>query len=101
MNYNELSRKEQAQVLKQLREEHTDTVKRTQALLKTQNKIRKKIRKALGEKSKTVPQVAEIIDMPTHEVMWHISAMKKFDLIAEDGMEDFVDVLYKLVKEKK
>ena len=76
-------------------------MKRTQALLKEQNAIRKKIRAALGEESKTVPQVAEIIDMPTHEVMWHISAMKKFDLVAEDGMEDFVDVLYKLVKEKK
>ncbi len=100
MSYSELSRKEQRQVLKQLREEHADTVERTQALLKLQNKIRKKIREAIGEKSKTVPQVAEMIDLPTHEVMWHIAAMKKYDLIAEDGMEDFVDVLYKLVEEK-
>lgn len=101
MSYKELSRKEKTQVLKQLRVEHADTVKRTQALLKEQKAIRKKIRAALGAESKTVPQVAEIVDMPTHEVFWHITAMKKFDLVAEDGMEDFVDVLYKLVEEKK
>ncbi|MFH1636088.1 MAG: hypothetical protein ABIG63_19010 [Chloroflexota bacterium] len=101
MSYKELSRKEKTQVLKQLRKEHADTVKRTQALLIEPMAIRKKIRAALGEESKTVPQVAEIVDMPTHEVMWHISSMKKFDLVAEDGMEDFVDVLYKLVEEKK
>lgn len=101
MSYKDLSKKEKTQVLKQLREEHADTVQRTQALLKEQNAIRKKIREALGEESKTVTQVANIVDMPTHEVMWHISSMKKFDLVAEDGMEDFVDVLYKLVEEKK
>ena len=101
MSYKELSRKEKTQVLKQLRVERADTVKRTQALLKEQKAIRKKIRAALGAESKTVPQVAEIVAMPTHEVMWHISAMKKFDLVAEDGMEDFVDVLYKLVEVKK
>jgi len=101
MSYKELSRKEKTQVLKQLRVEHADTVKRTQALLKEQKAIRKKIRAALGAESKTVSQVAEIVDMPTHKVMWHISAMKKFDLVAEDGMEDFVDVLYKLVEVKK
>ncbi|MEA3350733.1 MAG: hypothetical protein U9Q82_08950 [Chloroflexota bacterium] len=100
MSYEDLSRKEKTQVLKQLREEHADTVERTQALLKKQNKVRKNIRKALGEESKTVPQIAETVDLPTHEVMWHISAMKKYDTVAEDGMEDFVDVLYKLVEEK-
>ena len=101
MSYSELSKKEKTQVLKRLREEHSETVGQTQALVKKQNAIRKDIRKELAEGSKTVPEIATIIDLPTHEVLWHISAMKLYKLVAEDGMKDYVDVLYKLVEEKK
>ena len=101
MSYSDLSKKEKTQVLKTLREEHAETVERTQALVKKQNAIRKDIRKALADESKTVPEIAAIIDLPTHEVLWHVSAMKLYDLVAEDGMKDYVDVLYKLVEEKK
>ncbi|RLD04035.1 MAG: hypothetical protein DRI56_11705 [Chloroflexota bacterium] len=100
MSYKDLSKKEKAQVLKDLREEHIETVTHAQALLKKQNAVRKKIRKAMGKESKTVTQIANIVEMPTHEVFWHIASMKKYDLVAEDGMEDFVDVLYKIVEDK-
>jgi predicted transcriptional regulator len=95
MSYNDLSRKEQIQFLKEMREEHAETVQRTQDLLKEQNAIRRKIEKAFGGASKTVPQLAESTGLPTHEVLWHVTALKKYDLVVEDGMEGYYDVLYK------
>ena len=45
--------KQRTQMLKQLRETHSDTVARTQALLKEQNAIRKRLRSAMGDRPQT------------------------------------------------
>lgn len=79
--------KQRAALLKQMREDHADTVKRTQELMKEQRAIRKKIYAATQEEPKTVPEIAAITGLPTTEVLWHITAMKKYDLIHEIGMD--------------
>jgi predicted transcriptional regulator len=78
--------KKRTAMLKRLREEHQDTVERTQALLKEQNAIRKQIRQAMAGGPKTVPEVAEATGMPGDQVLWHLTAMKKYDLVVETGM---------------
>lgn len=100
MSYKDLSRKEQTAFLKQMREEHAETVQETQDLLKEQNRIRKLIKDSFDGESKTVPQIAELTGLPQPDVLWHITAMKKYDLVVEDGMEGFYDVLYKLAEEQ-
>lgn len=91
--------KQRAAILKQVREEHADTVKRTQELLKEQKKIQQLICQQIREKSKTVPEIASEIDMPTNEVLWYLTAYKKYDIVVEDGMcGDYI--LYKRVEEK-
>lgn len=85
-----MSQKEDAKkrgaVLKQLREEHKETVKRAQALLKEQKALRRQICQTTREAPKTVPEIAELTGLPADEVLWHITAMKKYDLVAETGM---------------
>lgn len=78
--------KDRIQLLKRLREEHADTVSQTQEKLKTQQAIRKQIRQALAKGPMTVPEVAQATDLPTDTVLWHVTAMKKYDLIDEVGM---------------
>jgi predicted transcriptional regulator len=80
-------KKTRAQLLKQLREQHKDSVDRTQALLKEQNAVRKEIFKAMGDNPMTVPEIAELSGVSPHEVLWHITALKKYDLVAEIGMD--------------
>lgn len=92
--------KKRAQLLKQLREEHKETVVRAQELLKEQNAIRKQIRQAMKDAPKTVPEVAEATGLPTDQVLWHITAMKKYDLAVEGEM-DGEYFQYALVKEAK
>jgi predicted transcriptional regulator len=91
--------KERTALLKRLREENAETVKRTQALLKEQKRVQKLLCQTIREKSKTVPEIAEAVDMPTHEILWYLTAFKKYDIVIEDGMcGDYV--LYKRAEEK-
>lgn len=86
--------KQRAQVLKELRQEHQETVERTQALLKEQGKIEREILNLIKEESLTVPTIAEKLDLPSHRVLWFLTALKKYDQVSEDGM-DGEYVLYK------
>jgi predicted transcriptional regulator len=92
--------KQRTAMLKGLREEHAESVARTQTLLKEQKQIYKAICQTIGENSKTVPEIAEEIGIPTHEVLWHLTAYKKYDMVAEDGMCGEY-VRYRRVEEKK
>jgi predicted transcriptional regulator len=78
--------KKRAILLKRLREEHKEAVTRTRALLKEQKAIRKQICQPMREAPKTVPEVAEATGIPADQVLWHITAMKKYGLVSEDGM---------------
>lgn len=79
--------KKRAQILKELRVEHQTTVDRTQALLKEQGKVERKILKLIKEESMTIPAIAAQIELPTHRVLWFVTALRKYDLIREDGMD--------------
>lgn len=86
--------------LKQLRQEHQKSVARAQALLKGQQGIRRQICQVMREEPKTVPQIAAAIDVPAKEVLWHVMAMKKYDLVVEADMcgEYY---LYQMPEDKK
>jgi DNA-binding IclR family transcriptional regulator len=92
--------KKRAIFLKQLREEHKDTVSRTQALLKEQKGIRREICQSMRAEPKSVPEIAETTGIPSSQVLWHVTAMKKYGLVIESGMcgEYY---LYQNVEEKK
>jgi predicted transcriptional regulator len=94
-----MSEKERAEALKRLREEHKETVTRSRALLKEQQAKRKAIQEALEEGPKTVPEVADLTGFASHDVMWHMMAMKKYDLIKELEL-DGEYYRYQLTQEK-
>jgi hypothetical protein len=91
--------KQRVETLKRLRVEHTESVKRTQAALKEQRQMQKLICQAIREEAKTVPEIAEMVGLPTHEVLWYLTIHKKYDtLVEEDMCGEYV--LYKRVEEK-
>ncbi|MFN2126199.1 MAG: hypothetical protein ACK2UP_22120 [Candidatus Promineifilaceae bacterium] len=90
--------KQRAEALKRLRSQHTATVEHTQELLKNQKQVQKKICQSIREKAKTVPEIAAEVEMPTHEVLWYLTAYKKYDLVIEEGMCGEY-VLYRKVQE--
>lgn len=78
--------KKRTQLLKQLREEHKDTVEQTQALLKEQQATRKKIKNAMKDEPKTIPEIAAVTEIPPNEVLWYVTALKKYGLVKEGEM---------------
>jgi predicted Rossmann fold nucleotide-binding protein DprA/Smf involved in DNA uptake len=81
-----LDAKQRSQFLKQLREEHRETVARVQARLKEHKDIRRQICQAMRDTPKTVPEIAEASGLPADQVLWQIIAMKKYNLVIETGV---------------
>jgi predicted Rossmann fold nucleotide-binding protein DprA/Smf involved in DNA uptake len=95
-----LNAKQRSQFLKQLRAGHHETVAQVQALLKEQKDIRRQIAQAMGNEPKTVPDIAAASGLPAEQVLWHIIALKKYNLVVETGLSGEY-YLYQLVKEVK
>jgi predicted transcriptional regulator len=74
------------EMLKRLREQHAETVARTQVLLKEQKRVQQEICKLIRETPKTVPDIAAAINMPANEVLWYMASFKKYGLVVEKGM---------------
>jgi hypothetical protein len=88
------------EMLKQLREAHGATVERAQVLLREQKKMQTAICQSIRETPKTVPEIAEVVGKPTHEVLWFVAALKKYGILVEAGMcGDYP--LYQRVEEMK
>ncbi len=79
--------KQRMAILKRLRQEHADTVKRTQELLKEQKAFRKQMEAAMKGGPKTIPEIASVAELPSDQVLWHVMAMKKYDLLREVGQD--------------
>lgn len=89
-----------SEMLKRLREEHAPTVERTQAFFKEQKRIQQEICKVIRDEPKTVLEVSAATGLATHDVLWHLTAMKKYGTVIETGMcGDYP--LYQRVVEKK
>ena len=74
------------EMLKQLRQDHSETVARTQKLLKEQKRVQQEICKCIREDPKTVPEIAEAVKMPAREVLWYMASYKKYGIVIEEGM---------------
>lgn len=92
--------KKRTELLKQLREQHAEGVQAAQEALKAQNAARKSLTQALKETARTVPELAAETGIPAHEVLWHVTSMKKYDLVREEGLSGYY-YLYGLVEGKK
>lgn len=89
-----------AEILKRLREQHQVSVAATQALLKELQAIRKEIRQALQSEPRTIPELVAVTGLPANEVLWHVIAMKKYNLVEEVGLDDGY-YRYRLAEEAK
>ena len=62
-------------LLKRLREDRVSSIDST----------RREICQAMRQGAATVPEIAASSGLPSHQVLWHLTAMKKYDLVIEVG----------------
>lgn len=78
--------KRRSEMLKELRTAHAATVERTQARLKEQKKAHQAICQVIRVEAHTVPEIAAETGIPAPQVLWYLTAGKKYGEIAETGM---------------
>ena len=83
MSQAENGKKEKKAALKELRAARKEKIVKATARVKAQKKALKAIKVHLEKGSGTVPEVAAAAAMPTEEVLWYLSALKKYGEIVE------------------
>ncbi|QTA82573.1 Uncharacterized protein dnl_49500 [Desulfonema limicola] len=73
--------------MKVLRKTRKELIKKASALVKEQKESLKAIKAQLEQGAKTVPEVSEAAGMPADQVLWFMSAMKKYGEIIEAGKD--------------
>jgi predicted transcriptional regulator len=86
-NEKEETRK-RTEMLARLRKQHSENVKHSQALLKEQQAIRKLLKSVLQTGPCSVLQLSQATGIQTHEVLWHLTAMHKYGMVEEVGMDE-------------
>jgi predicted Rossmann fold nucleotide-binding protein DprA/Smf involved in DNA uptake len=71
------------EALKALRESRKKTIDSVRERVKETRALRKKISDALSEGPKTVPELALETGIPSQDVLWHLTSMKKYGKVAE------------------
>jgi len=61
-------------------------------------KVKKAIIKALNENKKTVPELAEELNMPKDEVLYYLMSLVKYDLVEVDSIDDMDEFFYYKIK---
>lgn len=89
---------EQRQALAALRESMGGISEEKRKAQKQLLGARKEIAKLLAAQPATVPQIAEALQMPPHEALWHVTGMRKYGKVTEAG-EDGEYLLYALVSD--
>lgn len=91
-----MGEKTDKQALKRLREERKAWVGRAKNAIKTHNGFIRRIREQMQTEGKTVPEIAQETAIPSSQVLWYISTMRKYGMISE-GEKDGDYFKYELV----
>jgi predicted transcriptional regulator len=55
--------------------------------VRTQNAAKTAIRKALKAGPLTVPEIAQAAAIPARDVLWYVTAMRKYGQVVEEGQD--------------
>lgn len=63
--------------------------------------MKDKILAAMQEESMTVMEIADAVGYPSHEVMYWVMGLRKYSILAEDGVNDEGFFRYKKVPKEE
>jgi hypothetical protein len=71
-----------------LRERCGGVSEELKTLTRVQTSIIKNLRISIKNVYRTVPEISKLTDIPSHEVLWYLMAMKKYGMIIEGEERD-------------
>ena len=85
-----------------LRERLGTAPKKPQEISREHAKIKKRIREALKDGPKTVPEIAETTELHSSEVLWHLMSLRKYGEVVEGEERDsYVEYTLKPTEQKE
>jgi predicted transcriptional regulator len=75
------------EMLRLLKEERAETIEKVKEKVRAQTKVVSLIKKAMGEKELTVPELSLATGLHSQEVFWYLSTLKAYGEIEESGKE--------------
>ena len=78
---------EQKGSLKELRQERSQWVEAARGRIKQTNRDLKLIKEQLAQGPRTVPQLAQATGLEAHQVLWYVTAMRKYGQAVEGDKE--------------
>jgi Fic family protein len=93
----ELEKNGRKQAIQQLREERREKIASAAARMKEQKRAIKAIKETLKEGGLTVPQISEKTGIEPSEILWTITALRKYGEVAE-GQKEGSYFRYKLAE---
>ena len=102
MGEKDMQQAKQKKPIQLLRERHGGVSEELKMKTRTQTSIIKKIKESIENASKTVPEIEQITNIPSHEVLWYLMAMKKYGIVIEgDEQEGYYQYTLKVEEKKK
>ncbi len=62
--------------------------------LKSFNKIKRKILKAIKDNPLSVPELSKVIEMSTSDTLYYLMTLAKYDLVVTDSVDDMDEYFY-------
>jgi predicted transcriptional regulator len=102
MGEKNMQQAKQKKPIQLLRERYGGVSEELKMKTRTQTSIIKKIKESIENVSKTIPEIAQITNIPSHEVLWYLMAMKKYGIVIEgDEQEGYYQYTLKVEEKKK
>ncbi len=78
-----MSQETEKEALKALREARKKIIEAARERIKQTRAIQKQLSDALIQGPKTVPEISHATGISSHEVLWHLTSMKKYGKVVE------------------
>ena len=88
MDEKNIQQNKQKKPIQILRERYGGVSEKLKKKTRIQSGILKNIKESIKNASKTVPEIAQITNIPSHEVLWYLMALKKYGMVIEGDERD-------------
>jgi len=88
MNEKNTKQSKEKKPIQLLRERSGGVSEELKIKTRAQTKIFKNLKESIKNTYKTVPEISQLTDIPSHEVLWNLMAMKKYGMVIEGDERD-------------
>ena len=102
MSQNSTIQNRQKKPIQLLRERYGGISEELKMKTRSQTNILKNLKESIKNAYRTVPEISQETGIPSHEVLWHLMAMKKYGIVIEgDERDGYYEYTLKEEEKKK